>query len=78
MDKAQLLEKIKKGDLKPKGRPGPEQAKLAIQQLHILGTMKDLDAKTAYAARQALFDVVSEYRRINKKKRWLRKKRTRG
>ncbi len=78
MDKTELLAKIKAGDLKPKGRPGAAQARIAIQQLHVLGTIKDLDPKTAYAARQALFDVVSEYRRTNKKKRWLRKKRTRG
>jgi hypothetical protein len=78
MDKAKLLEKIKNNDLRPKGRPGSQQAKEAIIQLQVLNTMTDLDKKVAHRARRELSSVVAEYHRANKVKRFLRKKHTRG
>ena len=78
MDKAKLVEQIKKGDLRPKGRPGAMQAKIAIQQLQLLGTITDLDPKTAYSARRELTAVVAEYRRTLRVKRKGRRKMTRG
>ena len=78
MDTAALLEKIKNDDLRPKGRPGCQQARVALQQLQLLRTMKDLDKKTAHAARRELTQVVAEYRRALKVKRAKRRKHTRG
>ena len=78
MDKAQLLEKIKNDDLTPKGRPGPRQVRVAIQQLQLLGTIKDLDAKVAYRARRELEGVVKTYHAAIRVARFRRKKHTRG
>ncbi len=78
MDKATLLTKIKNEDLRPKGRPGAKQAREALLQLQLLNTMTDLDKKVAHRARRELTDVVAEYRRALKVKRFLRKKHTRG
>jgi hypothetical protein len=78
MDKAALLDKINKGDLTPKGRPGAAQARVALAQLHAIEGMKDLDKKVAAKARKELLDVIGEYRRILRVKKMKRRKHTRG
>lgn len=78
MDQATLLQKIKNHDLTPKGRPGTQQAREAIQQLEVLEKVKDLDPKARYAARKELLTVIREYRRIMRVKRMGRRKHTRG
>jgi hypothetical protein len=78
MDQATLLQKIKNDDLTPKGRPGTQRAREAIQQLELLEKVTDLDPKAKSAARKELLDVIREYRRIMRVKRMGRRKRTRG
>jgi hypothetical protein len=78
MDKTALLEKIKNNDLRPKGRPGCQQALVALQQLQVLGTITELDKGAAHAARRELLDVVGEYRRALRVKKMRRRKHTRG
>ncbi len=75
---ASLLEKIKNHDLKPKGRPGCEQAKEALRSLAVLESIQDLDKKVRHRARRELQDVVVAYRRALKVKKMRRKKHTRG
>lgn len=78
MDKATLLEKIKKGDLAPKGRPGAKHVREAMATLGVLDSIKDLDPKVAHAARRELSEVVVEYRRAHRVARFKRRKHTRG
>ncbi|HZV02408.1 MAG TPA: hypothetical protein VFF73_37225 [Planctomycetota bacterium] len=78
MDKATLLEKIKKNDLRPKGRILAREAKAAIEQLALLRTIKDLDPMTLRSARRELTAVVVAYRDALRVKKARRKKHTRG
>jgi hypothetical protein len=78
MDKATLLEKIKKNDLRPKGRILAREAKAAIAQLALLRTIKDLDPMTLRSARRELTAVVVAYRDALRVKKARRKKHTRG
>jgi hypothetical protein len=78
VDKAALLDKIKNDALTPAGCPTHQQATLALQELAVLDQLKELDRNALTAAREELLQVVANYRRTLKSRRFFRKKRTRG